>query len=140
MRAENLADPEQYIEDLLERAERSEISKSYDIHGWSSSQHFLHMLAQRFGKLKKGGEPNTNAIAKILINDWQRGKIHYYVLPTKEQEDREEIVQKHVEGVTQVFQDIANLHLDEEGGGGEEGNIQQLGDNIGDHAPHVNYD
>ncbi len=31
--------------------------------------------------LLKGGEPDLKAVSKIVISDWQRGEIPYFVLP-----------------------------------------------------------
>jgi len=39
------------------------------------------------GKLCKGNNPDTNAVAKIVIKDWIRGKIPYFTLPPDEGED-----------------------------------------------------
>ena len=36
------------------------------------------------GKLLKGGEPDIISAAKIVLQDWQRGKIPYYVAPPKQ--------------------------------------------------------
>jgi nuclear GTP-binding protein len=41
----------------------------------------LEQLARKSGKLLKGAEPDTNTIAKMLLNDWQRGKLPFYVAP-----------------------------------------------------------
>lgn len=33
------------------------------------------------GKLNKGAEPDVNTTAKMVLNDWQRGKLPFYVAP-----------------------------------------------------------
>jgi nuclear GTP-binding protein len=33
------------------------------------------------GKLRKGGEPDLDITAKIVLIDWQRGEIPFYSLP-----------------------------------------------------------
>lgn len=38
-------------------------------------------MAKRTGKLLKGGEPDTGVVAKMILNDWQRGKIPFFVSP-----------------------------------------------------------
>lgn len=38
-------------------------------------------MARRSGKLLKGGEPDVNTVSKMILNDWQRGKIPYFVPP-----------------------------------------------------------
>lgn len=42
---------------------------------------FLEQMAKRTGKLLKGGEPDTGVVSKMVLNDWQRGKIPFYVSP-----------------------------------------------------------
>lgn len=41
----------------------------------------MNQLAIRKGKLRKGGEPDVVATAKIVLMDWQRGEIPYYHIP-----------------------------------------------------------
>ena len=44
----------------------------------------------------KGGEANLNAVAKQVIVDWQRGRIRYFVHPTKSQIEEAEQREKPV--------------------------------------------
>ena len=44
---------------------------------------FLTKLAIKMGKLIKGGDPNLNNVAVQVINDWQRGKLPYFVPPPR---------------------------------------------------------
>ena len=39
------------------------------------------MFAKRLGKLKKGGVPDVLAAAKIVLQDWNTGKISFYTHP-----------------------------------------------------------
>ena len=39
------------------------------------------------GKLGKGGEPDLNTAAKMVLYDWQRGKIPFFTLPPGYSED-----------------------------------------------------
>lgn len=41
----------------------------------------MEQLAKKFGKLNKGAEPDVNTVAKMVLNDWQRGKLPFYVPP-----------------------------------------------------------
>ena len=52
---------------------------------------FLTKLAIKMGKLIKGGDPNLNNVAVQVINDWQRGKLPFFVPPPRVlYEDEEE--------------------------------------------------
>ena len=55
--------------------------RAYKIKDWQDAEDFLTRLAQASGKLLKGGEPNLNTAAKMVLYDWQRGKIPFFVLP-----------------------------------------------------------
>ena len=51
---------------------------------------FLEKLAKRNGKLRKGGEPDLNSVAVSVINDWQRGKLPYFVAPPRTNDEEED--------------------------------------------------
>lgn len=42
---------------------------------------FLLHLARQRGKLKHGGIPDIDSAAKIVLQDWNSGKIPYYTIP-----------------------------------------------------------
>lgn len=81
VRAERLLDPEYYINGLLSRADTDSIRGIYKIDSWNDHEDFLEQLARKYGKLLKGGEPDKATAAKMVLQDWQRGKIPYYSLP-----------------------------------------------------------
>ena len=78
----------------------------------------LDALARAKGRLLKGGEPDIEGVAKIVLSDWVRGRIPYFVAPperstelnereakerarlTKSQ-GRESVEEKRVAGVKQ---------------------------------------
>ena len=45
----------------------------YGVNEWTDADDFLKKLAAKMGKLKKGGEPDVDATAKLILIDWQRG-------------------------------------------------------------------
>ena len=73
-RSERLPNPEDYIEEVLKRSRREFIVRTYGIHGWSSHIDFLNKLATKNGRLLKKGEPDIRTAARMVLNDWQRGK------------------------------------------------------------------
>ena len=38
-------------------------------------------VSRKTGKLLKQGEPDINAVARMILNDWQRGKLPFFVPP-----------------------------------------------------------
>lgn len=53
----------------------------FQIHEWATPEELIEKVARRSGKLLKGGEPDINTVSKMILNDWQRGKIPYFVPP-----------------------------------------------------------
>lgn len=81
VRVELVNNPEDYIEAVLARVKEDYIRKTYKIETWSSPTDFLEKMAFRSGKLLKGGEPDIAIAARMILNDWQRGKLPFYVPP-----------------------------------------------------------
>jgi len=81
VRVEYLRTPEMYIDNVLARVRRDHIQNHYGIAKWESSEDFLEQLSRRSGKLLKGGEADVKCVAKMMLNDFQRGKLPYCVIP-----------------------------------------------------------
>merc|ERR1712226_412572 len=93
IRTQYLESPEDYIPKVLSRVKDEHIKRQYQIASWESPLDFLEKLAKKTGKLLKGGDPDTVAVGKMVLNDWQRGKLPYFSYPptdgneTKEAEE-----------------------------------------------------
>uniref|UniRef100_A0A6G1SBU7 Nucleolar GTP-binding protein 2 n=1 Tax=Aceria tosichella TaxID=561515 RepID=A0A6G1SBU7_9ACAR len=83
VRIENIQAPESHIEELLKRVDEKFIKKHYKLSEWEDSIDFLEQLARRMGKLTKGGLPDTNTTSRMVLTDWLRGRLPYYVKPPK---------------------------------------------------------
>ena len=88
VRVENLQTPAEHIPGLLKRVRPAYIERTYGLEpregGWEGEEGasvLLGTIAKRMGKLLKGGEPDQESIAKIMLNDWIRGKIPYFAMP-----------------------------------------------------------
>ncbi|CAH0754585.1 unnamed protein product [Bemisia tabaci] len=81
VRVEMVPYPEQYIPDVLEKVKKDYVIRTYGIKDWEDSEDFLKQLAVKTGKLMKGGEPDCHNIARLVLNDWQRGKVPFYTAP-----------------------------------------------------------
>ncbi|CAF2521910.1 unnamed protein product [Rotaria sp. Silwood2] len=84
VRVENVPQPEQYIEELLKRVKHEYILKTYSIDDFTTAEDFLEKLARKTGKLLKGAEPDLQTVAKMVLNDYQRGKLPHYVPPPED--------------------------------------------------------
>lgn len=81
VRVENVKDPENHVQGVLERVKEDYIRKTYNVTNWSDPEDFLIKLATQAGRLLRGGEPDFKTAAKMVLNDFQRGKLPFYVLP-----------------------------------------------------------
>jgi len=81
VRVENVEDPSVYIPAMLRKVKPEYISKTYKIEQWDSAKDFLEKVAQKSGKLLKGGEADIHNTSQMVLNDWQRGKLPYFTPP-----------------------------------------------------------
>lgn len=82
VRVELVENPGDYIPEVLAKVKHEYMARTYRIPGnWKDHNEFLERVSQKYGKLLKGGEPDVNTVAKMILNDWQRGKIPYFVPP-----------------------------------------------------------
>lgn len=82
-RVENVENPEQYIPAVLRRVQPRHLERTYGIKDAQDAIDFLSRLARKGGRLLRGGEPDLDGVAKMVINDFLRGKIPWYTPPPK---------------------------------------------------------
>ncbi|KAF7563254.1 hypothetical protein G7046_g877 [Stylonectria norvegica] len=78
VRVEKVEQPEQYIQALLDRVKQRHMEKTYELTGWKNATEFLELLARKAGRLVRGGEPDMDGVAKMVLNDFMRGKIPWF--------------------------------------------------------------
>ena len=61
------------------------IVRAYGVPRWSDATDFLDALARKCGKLSRGGEPDLDTVAKMVLHDWQRGKLPYWEEPPRKE-------------------------------------------------------
>lgn len=121
VRAERLETPEEFVDGVLQRVKPEYIAAQYKLEkgSWKDSNQLMEMIAQRSGRLLKGGEPCLRSAAIMLINDFQRGRLPHYVAPpelkTEERaaeatdfevnQNLDEIGMEHMQGNEDVAQD-----------------------------------
>lgn len=86
VRVENLEDASEHIGEVLRRVKKEHLQRAYKIKEWADGEDFLVQMCRQTGKLLKGGEPDLMTVAKMVLQDWQRGKIPFFV-PPPQQED-----------------------------------------------------
>jgi nuclear GTP-binding protein len=113
VRVENLATPAEHIPALLERVRPEYIQRTYGLeareggwHGEEGAVVMLSALAKKSGKLLKGGEPDQEAAAKMVLNDWIRGRIPFFVQPPDMKTDAGVAAEGQISGETQGEKDV----------------------------------
>jgi nuclear GTP-binding protein len=81
VRVTNLEDAAEHIGEVLRRVKKEHLQRAYKIQDWTDDNDFLVQLCRTSGKLLKGGEPDLTTVAKMVLHDWQRGKIPFFVPP-----------------------------------------------------------
>ncbi|CAN6452478.1 unnamed protein product [Victoria cruziana] len=87
VRVTNLHDASEHIGEVLKRVKREHLQRAYKISDWEDEDDFLVQLSRLSGKLLKGGEPDLMTAAKMVLHDWQRGRIPFFVPPPSEDID-----------------------------------------------------
>uniref|UniRef100_UPI0037E792D8 nucleolar GTP-binding protein 2 n=1 Tax=Semicossyphus pulcher TaxID=241346 RepID=UPI0037E792D8 len=106
VQVEKIRNPEEHIGAVLERAKPEYIQKTYRIPTWNNAEDFLEKLAFRSGKLLKGGEPDLSTVSKMVLNDWQRGRIPFFVKPPGPEGDQEEKEHLAVEAPSELAENV----------------------------------
>lgn len=110
VRVEALTDPQQYIQYVLKRVRPHYIATAYGIKSYKTVYDFLTQLAQLTGKLRRGGEPDITLVAKMVLNDFVRGKLPYYMLPPDVKDIDSNDNQQHELQVQQLYHKIHVKH------------------------------
>jgi len=74
---------------MLPRVTKEHLQGLYGVREWEDAEDFMTQMAQQSGRLLKGGEPDLNTIAKMLLHDWQKGKIPFFVNPPEKVDNKE---------------------------------------------------
>jgi nuclear GTP-binding protein len=87
IRIEKLDDPVVPVTAIINRCRKEQLLSKYNVEDFKDAQDFLNILAKQRGKLKKGNVPNVDEVAKIILRDWNTGKIPFFTLPPKQDKD-----------------------------------------------------
>lgn len=102
VRVEALPTPSEHIPALMARVKPIYLSRTYGVplpnlddptQSWEPED-FLDKLARMKGRLLKHGEPDQDAVAKIVLSDWVRGRIPFFVPPPERSAELNEVEEK----------------------------------------------
>ncbi|CAH0626787.1 unnamed protein product [Chrysodeixis includens] len=103
VRVAALKDPVTPAAAILQRATKATLTELYAIPDYNTPQEFFAHLGSRMGRFKKGGVPDQEAAAKILLNDWNTGKVRYFTLPPETPESEVHVDAKIVSTIAAEF-------------------------------------
>jgi len=81
VKIEQIPDPIEPVEVILKRCKKDQLIKIYKIPQYANINEFLIHIAQKRGKLGKGGVADQLAAARTVLQDWNGGKIPFYTVP-----------------------------------------------------------
>jgi len=84
VRPERVEAPSLYIDHVLSRVKSKYLIKKYSLQSdaeWKDAEDFLTMVASKQGKLLKGGEPDLETTARVVLYDWQKGRLPFFSMP-----------------------------------------------------------
>jgi len=84
IKVESLEDPITPTVAILARVPRQHLMLQYKITQFQDCSEFLALLATKTGKLMKGGVPDREKAARIVLGDWNSGKIKYFTHPPEQ--------------------------------------------------------
>ncbi|XP_064632401.1 guanine nucleotide-binding protein-like 3 homolog [Lineus longissimus] len=113
VKIETIDDPIPPVEAILRRCNKEKLMLHYRIGNFTSANEFLSLLAQRHGKLKKGGIPDIQVAARSVLQDWSSGRITYYTHPPEEASKLTHVSATLVQTMAKEF-DIDSLIQQEE--------------------------
>ena len=69
--------------EIVRRCPAKQLMGLYKVGAFDGVDGFLQQVAQSRGKLRKGGAVDKGAAARIVLQDWNDGRIPYFTLPPK---------------------------------------------------------
>ena len=98
---ENVKDPENHIQAVLDRVKPEHLIQHFNLSKsnndadidngqqlWVNAEDFLRKVAISYGRLLRGGEPDITTVAKMILNDFQRGNLPHFVCPPDSKEPK----------------------------------------------------
>ncbi|KAF1743129.1 hypothetical protein MXB_1874 [Myxobolus squamalis] len=78
---QQIRSPLEAVKVLYTCCDHQNLKDIFEIPSFENFECFIHNVAKRFGKLKKGGLPDLNSASKIILHYCASGKMRYYLEP-----------------------------------------------------------
>ncbi|XP_060691118.1 guanine nucleotide-binding protein-like 3 [Hemiscyllium ocellatum] len=100
---EALENPTSVVEPILKNCNKQQVMLQYNVPNFRTSLEFLTLLAQKRSILKKGGIPDIEKTAKLILYDWSGAKVSYHTVPPEKHKLPNYITPKLVEEAKRGF-------------------------------------
>ncbi|ORY97745.1 P-loop containing nucleoside triphosphate hydrolase protein [Syncephalastrum racemosum] len=118
IKVELLEDPVTPVEVILQRCGHQRLMDLYGVGFFNNAYEFLVLLGQQRGKLKKGGVPDVQLVARSVLIDWNSGKIPFFTDPpaTTQGHIESSVVTSFAEAldVNNIIIPAADVNMDED--------------------------
>jgi len=81
IRVEDLNDPIEIVENIIKKIDVDTLIELYEIPKFTTTNEFLALVARKRGKLIKSGIPDFDKAARLVLKDWNDGKIKFCTQP-----------------------------------------------------------
>ncbi|KAL0045389.1 hypothetical protein WJX82_005453 [Trebouxia sp. C0006] len=81
VKIEKLEDAVLPVSEIVKRCPAKQLMAIYKVPTFDDTDQFLQHIALVRGKLKKGGTVDVRAAAKVVLQDWNDGRIPFYTMP-----------------------------------------------------------
>jgi len=82
IRIEDIKDPIEVVSVILTKITKEQIMETYKLtSSWESTEQFLYLIGDKTKKYKKGGVVDFDKAARLIVKDWNDGKLKYCTDP-----------------------------------------------------------
>ena len=81
LQVDQLEDPTAPVAEIVQRCPAQQLMTVYNIPAFAGADEFLQRVAAARGKLQRGGTADVVAAARLVLHDWNDGRIPFYTLP-----------------------------------------------------------
>ena len=78
---DQVEDPEAAVDGILQRCAPHKLMELFSIPAYASTEQFLTNLAVKRFMVTKGGVPDRAKAARTVLQEWNSGKIPFFVMP-----------------------------------------------------------
>ncbi|KAK9837475.1 hypothetical protein WJX81_005030 [Elliptochloris bilobata] len=83
IKVEQVSDPSLPVAEIVRRCPARQLMALYRVPAFADADEFLRHVAAARGKLRKGGTTDNSAAARIVLQDWNDGRIPFFTRPPK---------------------------------------------------------